>query len=282
VLLAIFHTLTKLMGVAIMWPLTNWMVGQLERRFRSMEEDESTPNHLDRNVQRAPALALDAMTLELRRMYGMARTLAADSLSSERPRLERLEQGHRALESLSIAVADFASGIDRHDHDRLLSSTLPIAARVSQYLVDVGEQALEFARLQHEILLDDPALAEEYQQLRARAIRLLDRCELAPEAGAPDDESVRAEREEFERAYQALKSHLLRGGTAGSITPRRMAAALEQASALHRLIDQAVKAALYLGTFIRACHDGAPESTDSDNSGSSAPAAASNETQDAA
>jgi hypothetical protein len=60
----------------------------------------------------------------------------------------------------------------------------------------------------------------------------------------------------------------------GTITPRRMAVALEYGSALHRLIDQAVKAALYLARFVeesRQEHKETPESGDlsggSDTSG---------------
>ena len=255
VLLAIFHTMTQVMGIALMWPLTPWLVSHLERRFRSTEEDESLPRHLDHNVQAAPTLALDALALELHRMSAIARELAAAALSGEGARPQRFEQGHRALDQLGIAIAEFASGIERHDRDRTLSATLPHAVRVAQYLANVGELALELAQLQGAVDLVEPELEDEYNQLRKQAIRLLDHCDMDRTVADRDLDALRAERNEIEHAYQALKNHLLRSGTAGTISSRRMAAALEHASALHRLLDQAVKAGLYLARFIDESHE---------------------------
>jgi len=273
VLLAIFHTLTKAMGVALMWPLTPWLVRHLERRFRSTEEDESLPRHLDRNVQAAPTLALDALALELHRMNATARGLAAAALSGEGARPERFEQGHRALDQLGIAIAEFASGIERHDRDRTLSAALPHAARVAQYLANVGELALELARLQSAVELAEPVLEDEYNQLRRQAVRLLDHCDMDRPSADRDLEGLSAERDEIEHAYQALKNHLLRSGTAGVVSARRMAAALEHASALHRLLDQAVKAALYLAHFIEESRDDqvADEPDEPDETGTAVP-----------
>ncbi len=41
------------------------------------------------------------------------------------------------------------------------------------------------------------------------------------------------------------------GGTAGEILSRHMAATLERMSELHRIVDQATKASIYLDRFIR-------------------------------
>ena len=70
--LAVFHTLTKLLGVAVMWPLTPRVVAALERRFRTGDEDQARPRYLDTNLLTTPALALDALGMELRRMGALA------------------------------------------------------------------------------------------------------------------------------------------------------------------------------------------------------------------
>ncbi|MBU4045114.1 MAG: Na/Pi symporter, partial [Gammaproteobacteria bacterium] len=66
--LALFHTVFNLMGVLLMWPLVDRLTHFLERRFRTTEEDEARPQHLDANVLGVPTLALDALHQEVRRM----------------------------------------------------------------------------------------------------------------------------------------------------------------------------------------------------------------------
>ena len=245
--LAIFHTLTKLLGVALMWPLTGALVTQLEKRFRSQEEDESRPMYLDRNVQTAPGLAIDAMALELHRMNGLASRLAAEALSSETGGAERLEPGRRAIDDLNLALGDFASGISRSENDRIVGARVPDGLRVGNYLVDVAEHAVSVARLQPQIELRDEALAEAGNALRAHAAQLLGLARVDDEAF--DVEALRTARSAFESEYQAFKAQLLRAGTAGVLPARRMAVALEQYSAIRRIVDQVTKAAEYLLRF---------------------------------
>ncbi|MFN2337881.1 MAG: hypothetical protein ABR544_02785, partial [Gammaproteobacteria bacterium] len=46
--------------------------------------------------------------------------------------------------------------------------------------------------------------------------------------------------------YQELKSHLLRAGSEGRLSIRQMVARLDEASAIRRMLEQAVKATPYL------------------------------------
>lgn len=261
--LAIFHTLSKLLGVCLMWPLTGALVRQLERRFRSREEDESQPRHLDRNVQTAPALALDAMALELHRMGAIARRTAGEALSSEHGAAARLEPDWRTVESLNLALAEFASGISRSEKDPGPAAGLPDALRVGNYLVDVCEHAVEVARLQPQIELRDEALAGAANSLRAHAAGLLALTVVDHEDF--DLQALKAARGTFEVEYQALKAQLLRAGTSGVLPARRMASALEQFSAIRRIVDQAAKAAEYLDRFTRREEDSAGASEASDD-----------------
>lgn len=243
-LLAVFHTMTKLLGVAVMWPITSWMVAHLERRFRSTEEDESQPRYLDRTVQATPVLALGALTQELHRMNAMAAHLAGAAVSAEPDGARSIGPGRRSLENLSLAVGEFAGNIQHQEHDALLSSVLPDALRVSEYLVNVAEHAEEMAGIQHNLESLSGELAEAQNLLRAGAADLLGRC--AVDAEGWNAQTLTDLRQAFESDYQALKRELLRAGSARILTPRQMAAALEYNSELHRVIDQATKAALYL------------------------------------
>ncbi len=247
--LAIFHTLVNLLGILVMWPLTPRLVAWLETRFRTLEEDESRPRFMDRNVQSAPSLALDALAQELHRMQGIARRVADAAISAEDPHNPSLEGGHRALESLNIAISEFASGIPRATMSADQQNALPHAQRVGQYLVNVAEHAREMLQEHHEVeLAPESALAASRNALRASAVALLDLTQV--DSPQWDAERLAAARRDFETQYQALKAQVLQAGTAGAILPRSMAETLERLSDLHRVVDQASKAAVFLDRYI--------------------------------
>lgn len=247
--LAIFHTLVKTLGILIMWPLTGLLVRRLEKYFRSMEEDESRPRYLDHNVQATPMLAMDALALELRRMGALARHLASVAISTEDSGNKHLASGHRALENLNLAVAEFASGIPRSGVAAAVLNGLPDAQRVGQYLVNVAEHALDMVveYPQADLAVDELSAARNH--LRAHAVELLGFTQV--EAPGWNLETLHERRHAFEADYQVLKARLLRAGTTGEVAPRHMAAALERMSELHRIVDQATKSAIYLDRFIR-------------------------------
>ncbi len=247
--LAIFHTLVKTMGILIMWPLTGLMVRRLEKYFRSMEEDESRPRYLDHNVQSTPMLAMDALVMELQRMGVLARHLASEAISTEDSGNKHLASGHRALENLNLAVAEFSSGIPRGGIAAAVLNGLPDAQRVGQYLVNVAEHALDMVVEHPQVDLEVEELSAARNNLRAHAVELLGFTQV--EAPGWNLDILNEQRRIFETDYQTLKAHLLRAGITGEVAPRHMAAALERMSELHRIVDQATKSAIYLDRFIK-------------------------------
>lgn len=246
--LALFHTLVNLLGLLIMLPFTDWMVAQLERRFHSLEEDSSRPQFLDRNVQATPSLAVDALAQELHRMNAFAGQLALQAISDESRHDDHLEQGHRALETLSYAISEFASGIPRSQLGSEQLNALPDAQRVAQYLVNVAEHAREIVPDTPVIDLHDAQIRQNRASLRASAVALIEQCKV--DRPKWDVHALNEMRASFESQYQGLKASYLRAGTTGTLDPRAMAGALERLSALHRVIDQAVKAAVYIDRYI--------------------------------
>lgn len=246
--LALFHTLVNLLGLIIMWPFTDWLVAFLERRFRSLEEDSSRPQFLDRNVQATPSLAVDALAQELHRMNAFAGQLAQAAISEEVRKDDRLEKGHRALETLSYAISEFASGIPRSQMGSEQLNALPDAQRVAQYLVNVAEHAREIVPNTPVVEpLDEPIRLARHS-LRASAVALIDQAKV--DSPHWDSHVLNEMRADFETQYQGLKASYLRAGTTGGLDARAMAGALERLSSLHRVIDQAVKAAIYIDRYI--------------------------------
>ena len=242
--LAIFHTMTKLLGIVVMWPLTGWLVKQLEARFRSREEDESRPRHLDHNLRDTPSLALDAMRMELQRLNHYSVDLARASLSAGPESLSKMESGHRTVESLAIAIGEFAGAVHHDEQSDHLGNSLPDGLRASQYLVDAVEHSVELTRLHARVELQDEELVAERARLFAEAEQLFSAALISDEQDSVAALKSLAElQSRFETDYQALKSRLLRAGTTARLPVRRMTLVLEQLSALHRMVDQLCKAA---------------------------------------
>src|SRR5690606_18281646 len=236
-----------------LWPFTHWLVAFLETRFRSVEEDQSRPRYLDTNVLSAPSLAVDALLLELQRMSDLARDLGRAAISAEHPNQEQMEAGRRILDKLNLDISEFISGIAHHTGESRVTDLLPDALRVGHYLAEISESAVEMARLQPRAILAEGELVERRNQLWMEAVQLLSAT--APSADGWSEDGLRRDREQFEQAYQGLKVQLLRAGTKGTLSPRAMAVLLEHLSALHRMVDQAVKSSIYLSRII-AQHQG--------------------------
>ncbi len=249
--LAVFHTLTKLLGIGLMWPLTPRLVRMLERRFGSTGEDDGKPRFLDHNVQATPVLAVDALGLELRRMGTIASGLCIAVLEGTDRR--NRSDGSARLDSLQVAIGGFVAGIPRRDDDPYLADTLPNALRIAQYHVNQAELARELGAQRANAHVEVPGPAQHLAELRSQADALLRQLQRAPADGA----AAAAGRIRFERCYQAFKTSLLRAGSNGLVEPQRMAAVLEYGSTLRRICDQAVKAALHLAEFSARTASGA-------------------------
>ena len=233
-LLALFHTLTKLLGVLLMWPLTGVLVNQLERLVPEPVATKGQPRHLDRNVQLTPLMALEALILELREMGRDARAIARDSLCG-RDEDERLAERGQALEHINDAVAEFCAGMETSDDQP--HEILPHCLRVAHYQVNLGHLAQELRTL----MASDHGYPEDIQRafavLTQQATSMLDAME---QQELPLDNLASAERE-FLRSYEAFKHQLLVAGSRGRLGPAALSTRLEQISVIKRLVEQGCK-----------------------------------------
>lgn len=245
VVLALFHTVFNLLGVLLMWPLTSGMVHFLEGRFRTMEEDLSRPQYLDKNVVATPTLALDALALELARIGGIARGMAKGVLSAERNASQQLAVDRQAVVSLVEAVGQFSVVVQRAHLPAELDESLPNALRVARYYSEVAESGWEANEVQSRAsFVQDEPLTSEMTYFRSDAVKLLDMAD--PQREDYDHEAVRRLLAAQEDAYQSLKGHLLRAGAEGRIRSEQMVDQLELFSDIRRLLQQTVKGAGYL------------------------------------
>jgi phosphate:Na+ symporter len=243
IVLAIFHTVTKLLGTAMVWPLTPWLVGRLERMFVTAEEDMGRPRHLDHNVAGTPALALEALALELARVGEIARGAASAAINAGNPLGAALEQDKAAIERLTYAVGEFTSEANRNaDLPEEIAHAFANGVRITQYYDDMVERALLIDGGGREEIRD-PELAAAVNEYRRRAIGLVG----AADARRGDFVPTRLHDtlDDCEKAYQEVKQRLIQAGASGRIPVRHMVSRLDELSNIRRILDQAAKAAFY-------------------------------------
>ncbi len=237
--LALFHTLFNLLGVLLIWPLANRLTRFLEARFVSPDEALGRPHYLDKTVLAVPALALDALAREIRRMGQLSLTTVRAVMLESAPPGPALLRDRQAVARLNLAIADFIAQLNRAGMAPESATRLPELLRKARYYEAAAELAIEAgeARSEVEDRSAQDALAIEF---RAHSENLLAR--LDPEAQA-DAEIREAALSAMQRAYQVLKAHWLELGARGMMTVIEMDAHLRAASAIRRALEQAAKAA---------------------------------------
>lgn len=248
--LALFHTVFNLLGVLLMWPLSARLVRELERRFRTAEEDESRPRHLDVNVLPVPPLALDALVLEVQRVSAIARRMMLAVLSQERMPGPVLTRDKAVVDRLTIAIGEFAAQLYRTRLSIESAERLPGILRVARYYDATATIATDMAMVQIRVgeILDADVRAA-MSALRASAAELFGQADTADARFSV--EAVNATLVRFEEQYQNVKEALLRAGAAGRIPVVQMESLLQLASFTRRAVQQMAKGAQHLAPQIK-------------------------------
>jgi len=244
-ILAMFHTLFNILGVLILWPLTEMMIRQLKRLFRSAEEDEAKPVYLDKNVISTPVLAMHALEKELERLGKIARRMAKGSLSTEIMMSPQLAKDKAVFGQLEISVGDFVNRMQRSNLPEELDDALPNCLRIAGYYASITELAAMIAKKQGEIQpLQDEGIAELFNNFKVTVVKM---------AKASDVELEGFNLETCENSlqmvideYHDLKNILLRLSTQGVLHVRQFVALQDTISYMRRLAELAAKAARYL------------------------------------
>jgi len=239
--LALFHTSFNLLGVALIWPVADRMARYLETLFRKTEDDEARPRYLDNNIATVPALALEALEREVRRIGEIALQMIREAMvGGIRHEMVRHQQ---VVAKLNQAVADFISRLNQAGMSQDSAQRLPHILRVARYYEAASELAVEAVDASA-INLPLPKLAEVNDRFIDQVMKLtfrIDHCN--QEEYAKDVDSGM---QDMETNYQILKEELLKEGAFGRLPVSDMDARLRAASAIRRAVQQAVKAARLL------------------------------------
>ena len=240
---AAFHTLFNLLGVALMWPLTNVLVTQLGKRFTTRDEEEGRARYLDRNVLSTPFLAVSALGLELARIGAVAREMAQQGLRHAASSSE-LGQRREVISSLVTAVGEFITELQRLRLPSEVVPALPTALRIGRYYAEAGELAQSIVSSHEQIEPLAPALGQRVQAFEDEVHQLLERTAVDIEGTSPVEAAQALE--QVHQSYHDLKNGLLQAGAEGRAPVGDLVAHLDRLSNVRRLAEQMERGARHL------------------------------------
>jgi len=235
--LALFHTCFNLLGVALIWPLAGRLTAFLEARFRTAEEDEAQPRHLDSTVLLVPVLALDALDRELRRLGSLSLRLVGRAFGRPAPDAAAMQRSLSIVQRLQQSIADFVVQVNRSGMSQASAHRLAEILGVARYYEFAAELATHGAGAWRSQGAVETAAEREF---RARGLALV--LAVEPDREGQAAEGIEPTSDAFEAAYDAWRSDLLQAGLQGRMPVAQMDAALDAASSLRRAAHQGIKA----------------------------------------
>lgn len=244
-LLAAFHTLFNIVGVLIMWPLTQRLVKFLEKRFRSQEEDLATPRHLDKNIIATPNLAVEAMAHELSRVCQITSNMAKEAVSADVIDTPRLHQLMNSIHTLNGKIGRYNQRIAQENLTEEISIILPSAMRITRYYSEVARlSALLPGYYELFESLPSESLRKPIHEYQKETVKLIDSCIVSDDVDQSNEEG-RQLMKSLEKRYQRLKTTILDSTVENQIKPDESIRLLDALSHIHRLAEQVEKASRY-------------------------------------
>ena len=238
--LALFHTVFNILGLLIMWPLAARLEHWLAHRFVTVEENESRPRFLDRTSREVPALAINSVVLELRRVAEIALGIARAAYIDPRVAPEALARRRDIIHPLSEAIIEYIQGLNTAKQAAPVAQALAHPIRALWHFSEIAEHGLATARRRRQLDELPEGLRREIANLATLVAAQIDAAEQAmidPTKALPSDDV-------FEPVYQRVKTDILGAASSGEITADNADVALETLSDLKltvRSLDRAHK-----------------------------------------
>lgn len=243
VTLAVFHTIFNLLGLLIMWPLAGRLIRWLETRFRTEDEDEGLARHLDENVLVVPAVAYTAMLREVERVGALAIRATKGAISAEGPS-PGLSHDRMIVDRLVLAIAGFASRLQRASLDDALAEAVPRVLLVSEYYRSVVDAAVAIAEAAEVPSEQAPEVRAAVDAFHQEVVGFLATVDPSSDhfTGVPETLTL----EPVDAGYDRAKDRLLKANVEGRIPPQVMISVLARLRQSRRAAREAMKAAAIL------------------------------------
>jgi len=244
--LALFHTVFNTLGVLLMWPLTSRLAGFLSTRFSTASERLSRPVFLDHNALANPALAIDALRLELNRLTQLCREWVAASMSSEGLLDRATVQRADAIRTLIDEIDGFVNRLELERLPDKYRGNLPLVLRITGYLEEVVGLASELENHRADInaITARAEVAGVVSDYQIAILVHVARCD--PLAGEFSVAELESAYENLRGQWHALKETLLQAAANHQLPIQRLNSATEALRSQLKIAEQLTKAAVRL------------------------------------
>lgn len=240
--LALFHTTFNILGVLLVWPLLGWLTTFLEKRFITQQEIESRPKYLDKNVAVSPALALNALTLEIDRTVKMTKGMIKAVLDPEQGSKWALNNNYATLEKLTNRIGEFISTLEKGTLSNIdVKDQLSILILTQQYNLSSANRVLEVAQLQgfdDELLTLSLKNSLETYQMTMRDIVI----QLSEQVADESTMSFNEEMQQIKQHYDQMKALLVDAAVDSSISIHMTIELMDNIKKVQLMAEQFCKA----------------------------------------
>jgi phosphate:Na+ symporter len=249
--LAMFHTVFNLLGVLLIYPFNNRFADFLEKRFVTREESAAQPRYLDQTVAVTPALAVNALMLEMSRVTELVHAMSLAAFSVEQVRGKRIEADYQVVSKLSSTITDFVAMLERGVLGSEVSQQLGKILQIQQYLLLGAEQALEIVAQQAALgEVDDSELQASISRFRADAVKLVQTAN--PADAAYDFGDCTRQYDQLQLAYEEIKAALMLAGSELRVPIPLIIDIIDQNARIRRLCRQLMGAMHLLDELARS------------------------------
>jgi phosphate:Na+ symporter len=239
--LALFHTAFNVLGVLLMWPMTTRLTRFLLSKFATQAEIIARMQYLDANVLATPALAVEALNLELVRMLALLRDLVSKSLGPAE-RGPGLREQRVGIDSLVDQVSDYVTRITAEELPQGLRDAPPQALRILGYVEEVVGLLDDFDAAVTDIrAVSHPSVDDAIARYQRDVIKHVLRCD--PASTDVASRRIDEQYQELRQHWRSLKSVLLDAASRGTVPVQRLNLALEGLRGTLRIAEQLTKAA---------------------------------------
>ena len=238
--LALFHTVFNVLGVLLIWPLAARLEHWLQHRFVTREEDLSRPRHLDGTSLGVPALALNAIMLEMRRVADISLGVARAAFTSADAPVQQLWRRREVIEHLNAAIVDYIQKLGATKSSLAVAEALTHPVRALLHFSEIADRGIALAERRADIRGLPDSYLDQIANMGTIVAGQLDGV-LAmfndPARDPPNDEPTNA-------MYQRIKADILNAASLGSLSSQQADTALESISDLRdvgRMINKVSK-----------------------------------------
>ncbi len=238
--LALFHTVFNILGVVLVYPQNERLATFLENRFRTWDEKESHPKYIDKTIAKIPALAVNALLLELISISDKVIALFTTAIKADRVEIAAFESKVKVIKLLSTEVSSFIVSIESTGMADDTSDNLTTLMRVDQYFVSCTlctERIFVYLSNREEI--STPVLEAEMLDFFEKISVYMKSSRMLSVNQA---DTLVEDLAELQLAHDGLKERLILEGTRSRISVAQMSDTIDSLAEAIRLVQQWFKA----------------------------------------